>query len=88
MKQLVSSLLIIAYRFLKMTAEVEFNDSVLEDGTLMEASAGLAVDVYLFDNHQLAAGSVKVQAWLEFIHFSSLCLWFIPVLDVYFEHEL
>ncbi|BFZ12789.1 hypothetical protein BsWGS_15828 [Bradybaena similaris] len=44
---------------LKMTAEVEFNYSVLEDGTLMQASAGLAVDVYLFDNHQRTAGSIK-----------------------------
>ncbi|CAG5131978.1 unnamed protein product, partial [Candidula unifasciata] len=52
----------------KMTAREELKDPVQEDSTLMEASAGLAVDVYLFGEHKLRADKIQPGSFIELIN--------------------
>lgn len=44
-----------------MLQEAEFNDTVEEDDILIKASSGLAVDLYIFDNHVQSAKIIKVK---------------------------
>ena len=45
---------------LKEVTDGELNQSLQENGLLVRASAGLTVDIFLFDNHAMESNDIKV----------------------------